>query len=37
MGIINEVKFWNGVLTEDEFDQASKPALVKPRGKIAAV
>jgi len=36
-GIIDEVKFWDSALTEDEISQATQPAAVKPEGKIANV
>lgn len=36
-GVIDEVKFWNNVLTEDEINMATSPASVEPQGKIAAV
>lgn len=37
MGIIDEVKFWDTVLTEAEVDQASQPAPVEPQGKVATI
>ncbi len=38
MGIIDDVKFWNRVLTADEIAEASQPTSpVEPRGKLAAL
>ena len=37
MGIIDEVKFWNSVLTQDEISQATQPAPVEAQDKLATV
>jgi hypothetical protein len=36
MGIIDDVKLWNRVLTADEIDEASQPTPVEPQDKLAA-
>lgn len=36
-GIIDEVRFWNRVLSEDEIGQATQPAAVEPSGKLPLI
>lgn len=37
MGIIDEVKLWNNVLTQDEISQSTQPAPVNAKDKLATV
>ncbi|HEX29743.1 TPA: LamG domain-containing protein [Candidatus Poribacteria bacterium] len=36
-GIIDEVRFWNRVLSEGEIGQATQPAAVEPSGKLPLI